>query len=197
MTELVSKDIEQDGRLTTIETKDLEQDNKLTELVSKDIEQDGRLTALEYRGTDYITEIITTVNPYHEEPYKEMFRYGSIDTTYQLRANIGNYTIRDGIVFITMHRYVGETYDGQATLVGMFDEGRVSDSGLKQAHIVEMKTILSGNVKIHCELLNYETQQQFTIYNIPSDSNESYKISVHGFNFVPKQVLVPNAPTVD
>ena len=181
-------------RLTTIETKDLEQDNKLTELVSKDIEQDGRLTALEYRGTDYRTEIITTVESYYEEPYKAMDTHGTFETTHHLRTNIGNYTLRDGIVFITIHRYVGETYDGQATVVGMFDEGRVSGSGLIQEHIVEMNTILSGNVKIHCELLNTEMQQSFLIYNIPNDSNEKYEISVNGFNFVPKQVLVPDAP---
>ena len=165
--------------------------------LENDIEHDGRLTALEYRGTDYRTEIITTVASYYEEPYKEMGTYGTFDTTHHLRTNIGNYTIRDGIVFITIHRYVGETYDGQATVVGMFDEGRVSGSGLIQEHIVEMKTILSGNVKIHCELLNNETQQHFIIYNVPNDSNEKYKISVHGFNFVPKQVLVPDAPRVN
>ena len=165
--------------------------------LENDIEHDGRLTALEYRGTDYRTEIITTVASYYEEPYKEMGTYGTFDTTHHLRTNIGNYTIRDGIVFITIHRYVGETYDGQATVVGMFDEGRVSGSGLIQEHIVEMKTILSGNVKIHCELLNNETQQHFIIYNVPNDSNEKYKISVHGFNFVPKQVLVPDAPMVN
>ena len=185
------KDIEQDGRLTIVETKDLEQDNKLTELVAKDIEQDGRLTALEHIGIYYRTEIITNVAYYSEEPYKAMSMYGTFETTHHLRTNIGNYTIRDGIVFITIHRYVGETYDGQATVVGMFNNGRVSGSGLIQEHIVEMKTILSGNVKIHCELLNNETQQHFIIYNIPNDSNEKYEISVHGFNFVPKQVLVP------
>ena len=146
---------------------------------------------------DYRTEIITTVASYYEEPYKAMGTYGTFDTTHHLRTNIGNYTIRDGIVFITIHRYVGETYDGQATVVGMFDEGRVSGSGLIQEHIVEMKTILSGNVKIHCELLNNETQQHFIIYNVPNDSNEKYEITVHGFNFVPKQVLVPDAPMVD
>ena len=148
-------------------------------------------------STAYRTEIITTVASYYEEPYKAMDTYGTFDTTHHLRTNIGNYTIRDGIVFITIHRYVGETYDGQATVVGMFDEGRVSGSGLIQEHIVEMKTILSGNVKIHCELLNNETQQHFIIYNVPNDSNEKYEITVHGFNFVPKQVLVPDAPTVD
>ena len=189
---LEEKDIEQDGRLTAVETKDLEQDNKLTELVSKDIEQDDRLTVLEYRGTDYRTEIITTVESYYEEPFKSMDVYGTFDTTHHLRTNIGNYTIRDGIVFITIHRYVGETYDGNATVVGMFDESRVSGFGLVQEHVVEMKTILSGNVKIHCKLLNYEIQQHFIIYNIPNDNNEKYKISVHGFNFVPQQVLVPN-----
>ena len=155
------------------------------------------MSFLENSGTDYQTEIITTVAPYYEEPYNAMSVYRTFDTTHHLRTNIGNYTIRDGIVFITIHRYVGEDYDGQATVVGMFDEGRVSASGLIQEHIIEMKTILSGNVKIHCELLNNETQQHFIIYNIPNDSNENYKISVHGFNFVPKQVLVPNAPTAD
>ena len=123
-----------------------------------------------------------------------MKTYGKFDTTHHFRTSIGNDTIRDGIVFVTIHRYVGETYDGQTTVVGMFDEGIVSGSGLMQEHIVEMKTILSGNVKIHCELLNYETQQHFIIYNIPNDSNEKYEISVHGFNFVPKQVLVPDTP---
>lgn len=182
-----------DSKVATLQ--ELEETNtRLTNIEEKDIEQDGRLTALEYRGTDYRTEIITTVASYYEEPYKEMGTYGTFDTTHHLRTNIGNYTIRDGIVFITIHRYVGETYDGQATVVGMFDEGRVSGSGLIQEHIVEMKTILSGNVKIHCELLNNETQQHFIIYNVPNDSNEKYKISVHGFNFVPKQVLVPDAP---
>ena len=197
MTTIEAKDLEQDGRLTTIETKDLEQDGRLTTIEEKDLEQDGRLTALENSGTDYQTEIITTVAPYYEEPYKAMGVHGTFGTTHHLRTNIGNYTIRDGIVFITIHRYVGETYDGQATVVGMFDEGRVSESGLIQEHIIEMKTILSGNVKIHCELLNNGTQQHFILYNIPNDTNEKYKISVHGFNFVPKQVLTPNAPMAD
>ena len=211
MAELEAKDLEQDNRLTGIEAKDLEQDNRLTEidvtqdahasklhsLEEKDIEQDDRLRVLEYRGTDYRTEIITTVESYYEEPFKSMYVYDTFDTTHNLRTNIGNYTIRDGIVFITIHRYVGETYDGNATVVGMFDESRVSGPGLVQAHVVEMKTILSGNVKIHCELLNYEMQQHFIIYNIPNDNNEKYEISVHGFNFVPQQVLVPNAPMIE
>ena len=225
MTTIEAKDLEQDGRLTTIEEKneiqderldeidvtqeahasklhsleekDLEQDGRLTTIEEKDLEQDGRLTALENSGTDYQTEIITTVAPYYEEPYKAMGVHGTFGTTHHLRTNIGNYTIIDGIVFITIHRYVGETYDGQATVVGMFDEGRVSESGLIQEHIIEMKTILSGNVKIHCELLNNGTQQHFILYNIPNDTNEKYKISVHGFNFVPKQVLVPNTPMSD
>ena len=197
LAELEAKNLEQDNRLTEIEAKDLEQDGRLTTIEEKDLEQDGRLTALENSGTDYRTEIITTVAPYYEEPFKEMYIDGTFDTTHHLITNIGSFTIRDGIVFITIHRYVGETYDGQATVVGMFDEGRVSGSGLIQEHIVEMKTILSGNVKIHCELLNNETQQHFIIYNVPNDSNEKYKISVHGFNFVPKQVLVPDAPMVN
>ena len=155
------------------------------------------MTVLEYRGTNYRTEIITTVASYYEEPYKAMGTYGTFDTTHHLRTNIGNYTIRDGIVFITIHRYVDEIHDGRVTIIGMFDEGRVSGSGLEQEHIVEMKTISSGNVKIHCELLNNETQQRFIIYNVPNDSNEKYEISVHGFNFVPKVVLVPDAPMVD
>ena len=184
-----------DSKVATLQ--ELEETNtRLTNIEAKDIEQDGRLTVLEYRGTDYRTEIITTVASYYEEPYKAMGTYGTFDTTHHLRTDIGNYTIRDGIVFITIHRYVGETYDGQATVVGMFDEGRVSGSGLIQEHIVEMKTILSGNVKIHCELLNNETQQHFIIYNVPNDSNEKYEITVHGFNFVPKRVLVPDAPMV-
>ena len=197
LTTIEAKDLEQDNRLTVIETKDLEQDNKLTELATKDIEQDERLTVLEHGTTDYRTEIITTVAPYYEEPYKAMETYGTFDTTHHLRTSIGNYTIRDGIVFVTIHRYVGETYDGQTTVVGMFDEGRVSGSGLIQEHIVEMKTILSGNVKIHCKFLNNETQQHFIVYNIPNDSNEKYVISVHGFNFVPQQVLVSDAPMAD
>ena len=186
-----------DIRLTAEEQKNQEQDNRLTVIETKDLEQDGRLTELEYRGTNYRTEIITTVASYYEEPYKAMGTYGTFDTTHHLRTNIGNYTIRDGIVFITIHRYVDEIYDGRVTIIGMFDEGRVSGSGLEQEHIVEMKTISSGNVKIHCELLNNETQQQFIIYNVPNDSNEKYEISVHGFNFVPQQVLVPYAPMVD
>ena len=194
---LVQKLLEIAGKLAELETKNLEQDNRLTEIEAKDLEQDNRLTVLEYRGTDYRTEIITTVESYYEEPFKSMDVYGTFDTTHHLRTNIGNYTIRDGIVFITIHRYVGETYDGNATVVGMFDERRVSASGLIQEHIVEMKTILSGNVKIHCKLLNNEIQQHFIIYNIPNDNNEKYKISVHGFNFVPQQVLVPNAPMVE
>ena len=225
LTTIEAKDLEQDGRLTTIEEKnesqddrldeidvtqeahagklhsleekDLEQDGRLTSIESKDLEQDERLTALEYRDTDYRTKIIKTIEPYYEEPYKAMDTYGTFDTTHHLRANIGNYTFIDGIVFITIHRYVGETYDGRATVVGMFYDGYVSSSALQQEHIIEMKTILSGNVKIHCELLNYETQQNFIIYNVPNDSNEKYEISVHGFNFVPKQVLVPDAPMGD
>ena len=225
MTTIEAKDLEQDGRLTTIEEKneiqderldeidvtqeahasklhsleekDLEQDGRLTTIEEKDLEQDGRLTALENSGTDYQTEIITTVEPYYEEPYMAMDVYRTFDTTHNLITNIGNYTIGDGIVFITIHRSVDGTYDGQATVVGMFYAGRVSGSGLKQEHIIEMKTILSGNVKIHCELLSNDIQNHFIIYNVPNDSNENYKISVHGFNFVPKQVLTPNTPMSD
>lgn len=194
---LVQKLLEIAGKLAELEAKDLEQDNRLTVIESKDLEQDERLTALEHGSTDYRTEIITTVAPYYEEPYKAMETYGTFDTTHHLRTSIGNYTIRAGIVFVTIHRYVGETYDGQTTVVGMFDEGRVSGSGLIQEHIVEMKTISSGNVKIHCKFLNNEMQQHFMVYNIPNDSNEKYEISVHGFNFVPQQVLVPDAPMAD
>ena len=194
---LVQKLLEIAGKLAELEAKNLEQDGRLTTIEEKDLEQDGRLTALENSSTDYQRGIITTVASYYEEPYNEMSVYRTFDTTHHLRTDIGNYTLRDGIVFITIHRYVGEDYDGQATVVGMFDEGRVAASGLIQEHIIEMKTILSGNVKIHCELLNNETQQHFIIYNIPNDSNENYKISVNGFNFVPKPVLVPNAPTPD
>ena len=194
LTVIESKDLDQDNRLTVIESKDIEQDNKLTELVSKDIEQDERLIALEHIVTDYRTEIITTVAPYYEEPFKSMDVYGTFDTTHHLRTNIGNYTIRDGIVFITIHRYVGETYDGNATVVGMFDESIASVSGFVQEHVVEMKTILSGNVKIYCKLLDTEMQPHFIIYNVPNDNNEKYEISVRGFRFVPQQVLVPNEP---
>ena len=211
LTDIEAKDIEQDGRLTSVETKNENQDDRLDEidvtqgvhagklhsLEAKDIEQDGRLTALENSGTDYQTEIITTVEPYYEEPYMAMDVYRTFDTTHNLITNIGNYTIGDGIVFITIHRSVDGTYDGQATVVGMFYAGRVSGSGLKQEHIIEMKTILSGNVKIHCELLNNGTQQHFILYNIPNDTNEKYKISVHGFNFVSKQVIVPDEPMAD
>ena len=197
LTVIETKDLEQDNRLTVIETKDLEQDNRLTVIETKDLEQDNRLSFLENRGSDYRAEIITTVAPYYEEPYNAMSVYRTFDTTHHLRTNIGNYTIRDGIVFITIHRYVGEDYDGQATVVGMIGEGRVSASGLIQEHIVEMKTISSGNIKIRCELVNYGRPQEFKIYDIPNDSTENYKISITGFNFVPKQVLVPNAPTAD
>ena len=194
LTVIESKDLDQDNRLTVIESKDIEQDNKLTELVSKDIEQDERLIALEHIVTDYRTEIITTVAPYYEEPFKSMDVYGTFDTTHHLRANIGDYMIRYGIVFITIHRYVGETYDGNATVVGMFDESIASVSGFVQEHVVEMKTILSGNVKIYCKLLDTEMQPHFIIYNVPNDNNEKYEISVRGFRFVPQQVLVPNEP---
>lgn len=65
-------------------------------------------------------------------------------------------------------------------------------------HIIEMKTIASGNIKMYkLELVNYGSQQEFKIYDIPNDSNENYEISVKGFNFVPKQVLVPNEPMED
>ena len=64
----------------------------------------------------------------------------------------------------------------------------------KNPNAKNMTDVLSGNVKIHCELLNTEMQHHFKIYNIPNDSNERYDISVNGFNFVPKQVLVPDAP---
>lgn len=191
---LVQKLLEIAGKIDELEAKNLEQDNRLTDIEFKDIEQDERLTSLEYKNIDYTTEIITTVAPYYEEPFKEMYRHDTFDTTHNLRTNIGSYELRNGIVFVTIHRYVGETYDGYATVVGMFYKGDVSDSG---EHIIEMKTNLSGDVKIHCEFLNNEMQQHFKIYNVPNDSNENYKISVKGFNFVPKQVLTPNAPMVE
>ena len=193
---LVQKLLEIAGKLAELEAKNLEQDNRLTELVAKDLEQDNRLSFLENSG-NYTQKIITTIQPYYEESFKPLYNAEYFETTHNLKANIGDYTIRDGIVFITIHRYIGESSDGNATVVGMFDEATLSGSGLQQHHIVEMKTISSGNIKIRCELLNNETQQHFKIYDIPNDSNENYKISVHGFNFVPQEVIVPNTPAFD
>ena len=203
LTVIEAKDLEQDNRLTVIETKDLEQDNRLTEIETKDLEQDNRLSFLENSGiggNDYRAEIITTIEPYYEDR-KDLYMAEHFETTHNLKCPILTYQpnkyIRDGIIFITIHRYLGETYDGNGIITAMFDESQVSDGNLLQEHIVEMKTISSGNIKIRCELVNYGRSQEFKIYDIPNDSTENYKISITGFNFVPKQVLVPNAPTAD
>ncbi len=214
LTVIETKDLEQDNRLTVIETKDLEQDNKLTDLASKDQEQDGRLTtieakdleqderliALEHRGIDYRTEIITTIKPYYEDE-KELYIAEYFETTHHLKCPILTYQpnlyIRDGIIFITIHRYLGETYDGNGIITAMFDELQVYDDNLQQEHIVEMKTIASGNIKIRCELVNYSRTQEFKIYDIPNNSTENYKISITGFIFVPQPVLIPSAPTTE
>ena len=163
-----------------------------------------RVTALENNGGvggDYRTEIITTIQPYYEDR-KDLYKAEVFDTTHNLKCPIltNEYTsyTRDGIIFITVHRYINETtYDGNATITAMYDESIVSDGDLQQEHIVEMKTISAGNIKIRCELVNYGTPQEFKVYDIPNDSTESYQISVRGFNFVPQQVLVPIAPMLD
>ena len=170
--------------MTVIETKDLEQDNRLTV-----IENNGN------GGSDYRAEIITTIEPYYEDR-KDLYMAEHFETTHNLKCPILTYQpnkyIRDGIIFITIHRYLGETYDGNGIITAMFDESQVSDGNLQQEHIVEMKTISSGNIKIRCELVNYGSPQEFKIYDIPNDSTENYKISIKGFIFVPKQVLIPD-----
>ena len=203
LTVIETKDLEQDNRLTVIETKDLEQDNRLTVIETKDLEQDNRLSFLENSGNGgsyYRAEIITTIEPYYEY-IKDLYMAEHFETTHNLKCPILTYQpnlyIRDGIIFITIHRYLGETYDGNGIITAMFDESQVSDGNLQQEHIVEMKTIASGNIKIRCELVNYGSPQEFKIYDIPNDSTENYKISIKGFIFVPQQVLVPNAPMAE
>ena len=200
LTVIETKDLEQDNRLTVIETKDLEQDNRLTVIETKDLEQDNRLSFLENRGSDYRAEIITTIEPYYEDR-KDLYMAEHFETTHNLKCPILTYQpnkyIRDGIIFITIHRYLGETYDGNGIITAMFDESQVSDGNLQQEHILEMKTISSGNIKIRCELVNYGNPQEFKIYDIPNDSTENYKISITGFIFVPKQVLIEDTPMVE
>ena len=200
LAELERKNQEQDNRLTVIETKDLEQDNRLMALAEKDREQDNRLSFLENRGNggnDYVSETITTIEPYYEDK-KDLYVAENFETTHNLTCPILTYQpnqyIRDGIIFITIHRYLGETYDGNGIITAMFYESQVSDGNLQQEHIVEMKTIASGNIKIRCELVNYGNTQEFKIYDIPNDSTENYQISITGFIFVPKLVLIPISP---
>ena len=200
LAELEAKNLEQDNRLTEIEEKDQEQDNRLTVIEEKDQEQDDRLSFLENNGNgcnDCRTEIITTIEPYYEDR-KDLYMAEHFETTHNLKCPILTYQpnkyIRDGIIFITIHRYLGETYDGNGIITAMFDESHVSDGDLQQEHIVEMKTIASGNIKIRCELVNYGSPQEFKIYDIPNDSTENYKISITGFIFVPKQVLIKDTP---
>ena len=203
LTVIETKDLEQDNRLTVIESKDLEQDNHLTALAEKDIEQDNRLSFLENSeigGNDYKTDIITTIHPYYENE-KELYMAENFETTHNLKCPIlttqYNQNFRHGIIFITIHRYLGETYDGNGIIPAMFYESEVSNHDLKQEHIVEIKTISSGSMKIHCELVNYGIQQEFKIYGIPNDTTERYTISIRGFNFVPTQVLTPNTTMAD
>ena len=222
LTVIETKDLEQDNRLTATEAKDLEQDNHLTALAEKDIEQDERLSFLENRGnggSDYRTELITTIEPYYED-IKDLYMAEHFETTHNLKCPILTYQpnkyIRDGIIFITIHRYLGETYDGNGIITAMFDESEVSYGNLRdesevsygnlrqehignlrQEHIVEMKTIAAGNIKIRCELVNYGRPQEFKIYDISNDSTENYKISITGFIFVPKPVLIPSAPMAE
>ncbi len=197
---LVKKLLEIAGKLAELEAKNLEQDNRLTVIESKDLEQDARLIALEHRDIDYRTELITTIKPYYED-IKELYMAEHFETTHHLKCPILTYQpnlyIRGGIIFITIHRYLGETYDGNGIITAMFDESEVSNSNLLQEHIVEMKTIASGNIKIRCELVNYGRPQEFKIYDIPNDSTENYKISITGFIFVPQPVLIPNEPMAD
>ena len=200
LTDIEAKDLEQDNLLTVIEAKDLEQDNLLTVIEAKDLEQDNRLSFLENRGSDYREEIITTIEPYYEDR-KDLYMSEHFETTHNLKCPILTYQpnkyIRDGIIFITIERYLGETYDGNGIITAMFDESQVNDDQLKQEHIVEMKTSSSGNIKIRCELVNYGYSQEFKIYDIPNDSTENYKISITGFIFVPKQVLIADTPMIE
>ena len=197
---LVQKLLEIAGKLAEIEEKDQEQDDRLTVIEEKDQEQDDRLSFLENNGNgcnDCRTEIITTIEPYYEDR-KDLYMAEHFETTHNLKCPILTYQpnkyIRDGIIFITIHRYLGETYDGNGIITAMFDESKVSNGNLQQEHIVEMKTIASGNIKIRCELVNYGSPQEFKIYDIPNDSTENYKISITGFIFVPKQVLIQDTP---
>ena len=200
LAELETKNLEQDNRLAEIEEKDQEQDDRLTVIEEKDQEQDDRLSFLENNGNgcnDCRTEIITTIEPYYEDR-KVLYMAEHFETTHNLKCPILTYQpnkyIRDGIIFITIHRYLGETYDGNGIITAMFDESHVSNGDLRQEHIVEMKTIASGNIKIRCELVNYGSPQEFKIYDIPNDSTENYEISITGFIFVPKQVLIQDTP---
>ena len=203
LSEIEEKDQEQDDRLTVIEEKDQEQDDRLTVIEEKDQEQDDRLSFLENNGNgcnDCRTEIITTIEPYYEDR-KDLYMAEHFETTHNLKCPILTYQpnkyIRGGIIFITIHRYLGETYDGNGIITAMFDESHVSNGDLQQEHIVEMKTIASGNIKIRCELVNYGSPQEFKIYDIPNDSTENYEISIRGFIFVSKQVLIPDTPMVE
>ena len=200
---LVQKLLEIAGKLAELETKNLEQDDRLTVIEEKDQEQDDRLSLLENNENgcnDCRTEIITTIEPYYEDR-KDLYMSEHFETTHNLKCPILTYQpnkyIRDGIIFITIHRYLGETYDGNGIITAMFDEQKVSKGNLQQEHIVEMKTIASGNIKIRCELVNYGSPQEFKIYDIPNDSTENYEISITGFIFVPKQVLIQDTPMAE
>ena len=207
LTAIEAKDQEQDNKLATLETeqaehaskltylesKNTEQDNRLTVIDAKDLEQDNRLTLLEHSGTNsnFNQKMIKTVELF-SRPTSEMSIAESSNSSMNLSGIIDEHSIRNGIVFIGIYRFIDGELDGQTSLTAMFDEYQVSHASLPQDFIVEMKTFSSGIIKLHCELINYNQQhQEIKIYGIPKDAKEIYKISVKGFKFEDELVLAP------
>ena len=222
LVELERKNQEQDERMTTIEEKNVSQDGKLTQLENNlaTVEQNQenqantltnhgeRLTILENSSGGsvggFTTKTIATVQPFYENA--DMYTDDVFSTTKTLKCVIAkNRSIRDGVLFITIHRYltryltgemVMEIPDGSVTVTAMIDEYSVANSDLIQEHFVKMNTIASGVIELRCELVNYSAEQEFKLYDLPKDATETYKISINGFKFVEETVLAPEAEII-
>lgn len=208
LTAIEAKEREQDNKLATLETeqaehasklselgqKNQEQDNHLTVIDAKDLEQDNRLTKLENMGgtsSNFEQKMVKTVNLF-SRPISDMYIAESSNSTTNLSCVIGDErSIRNGIVFIGIYRFIDGELDGQTSITAMFNEYEVSNSSLPQDYIVEMKTFSSGNIKLHCELIQYRKVPEIKLYGIPKDAKEIYKISVKGFKFEDELVLAP------
>lgn len=208
LAELEKKNQEQDNKLATLETeqaehaskltelehKNTEQDNRLSVIDAKDLEQDNRLTNLENMGGtsgNFIQKMVKIVNIF-SRPTSDMYIAESSNSTMNLSCVIGDErSIRNGIVFIGIYRFIDGELDGQTSITAMFDEYEVSNSSLPQDYIIEMKTFSSGNIKLHCELIQYRKVPELKLYGIPKDAKEIYKISVKGFKFEDELVLAP------
>ena len=197
---LVQQLLEIAGKLAELEQKNLEQDQRLTAIEAKDQEQDKRLTDLENNGNNGNTANLKTIKSTNYQVESVSLDISeNYASTYNVVGDIG-IGVRNAICFITIYRSItvenngfeaadGE-YDGNVTFVGAIFDGKVSFDGLLQEHILEMKTVSEGNIKIRCELVD-DGKIQLKIWDIPKSPIATYNATVHYLRFDDELVLAP------